>query len=854
MSPATLSIENTTYDRASCPIVSVEMNPIDNKSLLNINRYDNLTPYNNQSFIKEVQLTTSGDNVFPINYYSSNDIASNYIVTDRVSSSGTPLFYSYELMFDLYSVTESDALIIYKNNDILIERKDYIVEYCVDTYSGRYTSGNGVIHSDYERGSKLLKWGTFKPIDNQIYRARVLLPFNFNNTNDFYTVRYNKFISSQTKPNHSELIELSKLYDSYDFDIIDNSVIYSESTRLLQGGTNYIYIVRDPETIITDKFISNIKSSITDADGNVYTTIIIGNQEWTIENWRSTKLADGTPIPLVSDPTAWAALTTAGQCYHSNDLANLAIYGRLYNWYAVVGLAPAGWRVPTTQDFSELISYLIANGGNYDGTTSGNKIAKSLASDVSTWEPSLVAGGAGNDPYTNNSSGFSALHGGRRDADGNFYGIPYYFTAWPSDEVDATTAYYYDISYANASMMQYLFLKTGGSSIRMVRNIGEASPITTNHDDNWFLGLSTGSFSVDCDGISKKFTISSAASHTHVGVKPSFISNQVIKIDVNPIVLSEYKYPSYNIDAHDGNDGITIKYNGLEDKTNTIASIDRNKGYLLLSKNVAGTSNISITTECSNRVILDTVNLNPAVPFPVGLGSNKVTKIDSVGIALRSVPSNPQDMSLYNIPYYYDAATPTRFYRFTDGLVVNDGMIINNFNDTINTNNSFIPLMIISLNKITPDILKITDARVIGGGITSEFEQVLDRNSKLCYTDMGFYDGEVLPKSGTVIIHIPRSVYTNMVSRWLDSGLFTPEDYTDIDKHEYDQLVIADPSKTEYYLNQLTRGSDTYNDALNRWAAREASSYIDQIIRKYIPANTQYVLLDEQFRQIRLEL
>jgi len=41
---------------------------------------------------------------------------------------------------------------------------------------------------------------------------------------------------------------------------------------------------------------------------------------------------------------------------------------------------------------------------------------------------------------------------------------------------------------------------------------------------------------------------------------------------------------------------------------------------------------------------------------------------------------------------------------------------------------------------------------------------------------------------------------------------------------------------------------------LGRWARKEASHYLDQLIKKYIPAGTQYILLDDAFNQIKLDL
>jgi hypothetical protein len=39
-----------------------------------------------------------------------------------------------------------------------------------------------------------------------------------------------------------------------------------------------------------------------------------------------------------------------------------------------------------------------------------------------------------------------------------------------------------------------------------------------------------------------------------------------------------------------------------------------------------------------------------------------------------------------------------------------------------------------------------------------------------------------------------------------------------------------------------------------KWARKEASHYLDQMIKKYIGAGTQYVLLDNEFNQIVLDV
>ena len=104
--------------------------------------------------------------------------------------------------------------------------------------------------------------------------------------------------------------------------------------------------------------------TVKDADGNKYNTVKIGNQVWMVENLKTTKYNDGTEILNVTSDTQWANLTTGAYCNYDNLESNAEIYGRLYNWYAVnTGkLAPAGWHVPTDDDWIILENYLIANG------------------------------------------------------------------------------------------------------------------------------------------------------------------------------------------------------------------------------------------------------------------------------------------------------------------------------------------------------------------------------------------------------------------------------------------------------------------------------------------------------------
>lgn len=97
--------------------------------------------------------------------------------------------------------------------------------------------------------------------------------------------------------------------------------------------------------------------TVTDIDGNTYQTVDICNQFWTKTNLNVSKYRNGDIIPQVTDTGEWHGLTTGAWCYYGNDSANGIVYGKLYNWYAVVdprGLAPLGYHIPTKEEWNVL--------------------------------------------------------------------------------------------------------------------------------------------------------------------------------------------------------------------------------------------------------------------------------------------------------------------------------------------------------------------------------------------------------------------------------------------------------------------------------------------------------------------
>jgi len=199
-------------------------------------------------------------------------------------------------------------------------------------------------------------------------------------------------------------------------------------------------------------------------DGYNYATVQIGSQCWFAENLQSSSYNDDTTIPTGLDNTAWSGTSIGAAAAYNNDEANVATFGRLYNWYAVSTgqLCPSGWHVPTDGEYSELTDFL--------GGSAGTQM-KSSSSDTPAWDGT-------------NSSGFSALAGGYRSGSGDFdYGGSYGFF-WSSSP-NETNAWYRVLSSSFAGVDRSSFDQRTGYSVRCVRDpmVVESSYATDVGDD-----------------------------------------------------------------------------------------------------------------------------------------------------------------------------------------------------------------------------------------------------------------------------------------------------------------------------------------------------------------------------------
>ncbi|MDH3651213.1 MAG: fibrobacter succinogenes major paralogous domain-containing protein, partial [Saprospiraceae bacterium] len=215
--------------------------------------------------------------------------------------------------------------------------------------------------------------------------------------------------------------------------------------------------------------------TIMDVEGNQYDILQIGSQWWMVENLRSTKYNDGTPIPKVVNDTTWVNIRTPAFCWFNNDSsAHADPYGALYNYYTVSdtnakNVCPLGWSVPSDGDWTILTDFLIANGYGFEG--SGSDIGKSMAS-TTGWTTHSTPGNIGNDQESNNSSGFSGLPAGYRLSHlGWFSGFGSATYWWSSSEQTTNTerAWQLALGFDGDSPWRTTSGKRAGSSCRCVK-------------------------------------------------------------------------------------------------------------------------------------------------------------------------------------------------------------------------------------------------------------------------------------------------------------------------------------------------------------------------------------------------
>ena len=209
----------------------------------------------------------------------------------------------------------------------------------------------------------------------------------------------------------------------------------------------------------------------------------IGDQVWMAQNLRTTHYADGTAIPVGGNN---ASYTEPYYYDYSSHSLPLETRGYLYNWPAamhgaassnanpsgVQGVCPNGWHLPSDAEWTILTEY-VSSQSEYMCDGNSNNIAKALAS-TKGWVSSTNSCSPGNDPSTNNISGFGAVPVGCVPSVLEYVGVCAYF--WSSSEFEDASisnlpcANGFCLECSDPEVCDYLATINFGHSVRCLRD------------------------------------------------------------------------------------------------------------------------------------------------------------------------------------------------------------------------------------------------------------------------------------------------------------------------------------------------------------------------------------------------
>ena len=234
----------------------------------------------------------------------------------------------------------------------------------------------------------------------------------------------------------------------------DNSSVSWESLHKEKSSTTY------PSDWSSDTDSSTKLQSVTDIDGNVYRTVVLGTQNWMAENLKVTKYRNGDNITNITTNSDWSSDISGAYGVYDNDATTyLDSYGLLYNWYAVDNsssryICPEGWHVPTRDEYDALSTYLggsLVAGGKMKETGNEHWNSPNTGADNET------------------SSGFNARGNGLRYTYGSYSNIKQHTYTW-SGTPYSNKAYYRRLQYNGANLNEYLISKNYGFSVRCLED------------------------------------------------------------------------------------------------------------------------------------------------------------------------------------------------------------------------------------------------------------------------------------------------------------------------------------------------------------------------------------------------
>lgn len=257
-------------------------------------------------------------------------------------------------------------------------------------------------------------------------------------------------------------------------------------------GDNGPAVSGGPGTLVNNTITRNWPThcgKVADYDGNVYNTVVIGQQCWTHENLRTTHYNDGTAIPLGNNQPTSSTLPYYYINYSMLTATNFVNYGYHYNWPSVMhgspssnenpsgvtGICPLGWHVPSKAEWLEMRNF-VQSIARYRCNGYDWQIGKALSS-KSGWSSDNTTCNVGNNQGGNNITYFAAFPSGTRGSS-SFSNVGVDTRFWSATSTSGTLAYYWILSNSSAYLYgyddgnQYV-----GRSVRCVKQLENTAPV-----------------------------------------------------------------------------------------------------------------------------------------------------------------------------------------------------------------------------------------------------------------------------------------------------------------------------------------------------------------------------------------
>jgi uncharacterized protein (TIGR02145 family) len=171
-------------------------------------------------------------------------------------------------------------------------------------------------------------------------------------------------------------------------------------------------------------------------------------------NLKVSKYRNGAAIPTGLSDAVWESTTSSAYAIYANNTNNDALYGKLYNLYAVNdvrGLCPTGWHVPTKDEWDKFVSHL-----------GGVEVAGGKMKSTTGWRVL-------NNEVTN-ESGFTGLPGGSRFSSGKFDYLGSVGVWWSSSEINIGDAWALNVGSRDGAVSRFTSDKEYGFSVRCLRD------------------------------------------------------------------------------------------------------------------------------------------------------------------------------------------------------------------------------------------------------------------------------------------------------------------------------------------------------------------------------------------------